>query len=218
MILEKMVEEIERGVQDDSFTLDENILPLINEALGEAAFWFCHEELNQRAEITALADPSVSMPADFHHNLYRVVNLSFNRPVSIRTNIDVLEDLYEGITTRGVIEDVAVVGTELFFKPGLISATTPQDLKLFYYKKPDELIEGDMALAPGWLPEQFHRGMVVNYVLKELFALIEDGIEGQKVNTEYYQGEYAKAFTKLRYHTRHNSKERPKIRRTARFF
>ena len=219
MILEKMISLVESGIQDPSYTLEDDILPLINEALDDAAERFCHADLAKFDTVTILADAAgpVSLPNDYHHDLYRVVNTTFNRPVSIRSNLAVLESLYDGMTSPGPVQDVAVEGNELFFKPSPAMATD-QVLTLFYYKKIEEFEEGDTDEEPTWIPDRFHRGIVVDYVLKELWALVEDGIDGHKVNTAFYEARHAQALVKLERHTRKNPKQKPVIVRTVRFF
>jgi len=216
MILSEMISKIETGIQDPSFTAEDDILPLINEALELAADEFPHAGLASPAVIDVTAGDAgmVFLPDDYHHDLYRVRNTTFNQPVSIRSNLNVLEKLYDGFESSGPIADVAVEGTELYFKPTPVEET--QQLTILYYKKPVDLEADDDT--PGWLPSRFHQGIIVDYALKELWALIEDGIDGQKVNTAFYESRYEQSRGKLAYYTRRNPRQRPVIERIARFF
>lgn len=219
MTLEEMIAKIQAGQQDPSFTVKDDVLPLINEALEEAAKKYCHADLMADHTITVVAGASnpVELPDDYSHDLYRVVNTTFNRPITIRTNPDVLAKLFDGLNSPGAIVDVAEDGRSLYFRPSP-TTETEQVLAVHYYKAIEEYEEGDEEETPEWLPKRFHQGIIVDYALKELWALVEDGIDGQKINTAFYEARYERALGKLAKHTKKNPRQRPVIKRTARFF
>lgn len=218
MILSDMISRIQRGIQDPSFTVEDDILPLIQEAIETAAHELPHAALATSDVIDVDAEESgpLSLPEDYHHDVYRVENVTHNRPVNIRTNVEVLDRLYDGLESPGPIADVAVEGQELYFQPN--PATADQQLKVFYYAKPEPPEIDDVDYEPEWLPERLHNTIIVDYALKELFGLIEDGIDGQKVNTAFYEARYARGRQQLEKHTRQNPRQKPIIKRTARFF
>lgn len=214
MNLSDMISKIKLGVQDDG--LWDDITPLIHEAIERAAHDLPHASL-ATSEVLDIAEDDaspVSLPSDYHHDVYRVVNVTSSRPVSIRTNLNALDRLYDGIETPGYITDVAVEGTDLHFQ--YTPANEAQELRVFYYAQPTVLTSDDVDLD--WIPERLHRGIVVDYALKELFNLIEDGVEGQKINTAFYEARYARAWEQLKRYTQSNPRQRPVVKRSARFF
>jgi hypothetical protein len=68
-------------------------------------------------------------------------------------------------------------------------------LTVHYYEAPDDL--DDDTDEPTWVPEHLHRKLYVAYVCKEIFNKIEDGVEGRKINTEYYMSEFASGLLAL---------------------
>lgn len=214
MNLSDMISKVELGIQDSGFSGD--ITSLIQEAIEIAAHDLPHASLATSADLSIAEDDTspVSLPSDYHHDVYRVVNVTSNRPVSIRTNLRVLDRLYDGIDTPGYITDVAVEGTELHFQ--YTPANEVQTLRVYYYAQPDLIENDDDELD--WIPERLHRGIVVDYALKELFSLVEDGVEGQKINTAFYEARYARAWAQLERHTKNNPRQRPVVERSARFF
>ena len=218
MILEKIIKDIQTGIQDDSFTVEGHIMPLINEALDLVAYDFCHAGLASTAVINIAAGDTgpAPLPEDYHHDVYRVENETFKRPVFVRSNIDVLAKLYDELESTGPIDDVAAEGDQLYFEP--YPTTTDQRLKVYYYRKPVEYESIDTDETPEWLPASFHKSLIVDYALKELWALVEDGIDGQKINTSFYNSTYLMGLGRLTRDTRRNPKQNPAIKRTARFF
>jgi hypothetical protein len=97
------------------------------------------------------------------------------------------------VTEQGDIEAVALEGTVLHYRRLPID---PQDLDLTYYAKPEPLTASESS-KPICIPEPLHYQLLVNLVLWDLYSEIEDGIEGQKVNTEYHAGQFATAMQTL---------------------
>lgn len=222
MTLEEMIAKVKAGNQDPAFSGDDIILPYINQALGMVAKRFCIDALSATASLAipvGTSDP-VSMPDDYSHDLFRVENTTHNFEVSIRSNQNVLRHLFDGMTQYGYgpITDVAVVDTKLHFKPSPVEEGYDQSLLLFYYSTIDEYEAGDSEESPEWIPEWLHQGLIVDYVLKELWGLSEDGIDGQRVNTAFYEARHNQALQEMQHFTRWTPKQRPIIKRTARFF
>jgi hypothetical protein len=126
----------------------------------------------------------------------------------------------------GPVSEVTIRGGDLYYQgiPGV-----PTELTLFYYRKPTLLVDydpsgedgeaGDLADdIPDGIPEPFQKGLLVNYACKEIFDEIEDGMDGEKLNTQRYEAKYQAALAKLCKSIRHKSKQVPLVRRPARFF
>jgi hypothetical protein len=50
---------------------------------------------------------------------------------------------------------------------------------------------------PDGIPEFLHEDLLINYGAWKIFDQIEDGIDGQKVNTNYYKSLFMKAMIDL---------------------
>lgn len=219
MTLKEMIAKVKAGNQNPTFTEEDYILPLINQALSMVAKRFCIDELAATAMVTIAAGTSapVSMPDDYFHDLYQVENSTYRHEMLIRSNRKVLERLFTGSQATGPVTDVAVVGNSLYFQPSP-AMDSDQTLLLYYYSIIEEYEAEDKDESPEWIPDWLHQGLVVDFVLKELWALEEDEIDGQRVNTAFYENKHNIALQEMAHHTRRTPRQRPVIKRTARFF
>ena len=55
---------------------------------------------------------------------------------------------------------------------------------MHYYQNPTDL--ADDADEPEDIPEELHEKLIVSDVARYIYNLIEDGMDGQKVNTQNY--------------------------------
>lgn len=208
-------------LQDPSFT-DPAILGHINQACLEIAGDFLLPDLIKEGEV--VFDPTsklrscmvVAMPADFQHDIFDIWNATADKSVDLRMTVNGLVKFYEGqLATTGDVRDVAVEGTRLF---GLRVPAANQTVKFMYYSQPTALV--NPTDEPDFIPPHLHEPLIVNHVLKRCYKTIEDGVEGQKVNTNYYDGALSIALARLEYIYPRNEqpKSRPKIKRYPRFF
>jgi hypothetical protein len=72
--------------------------------------------------------------------------------------------------------------------------------------------------VPSCIPEQFQHDLLVNYACKEIFDEIEDGIDGQKLQTANFAGKYQAALNALYKSITHRSQQRLARRREKSFF
>lgn len=221
MNLAEILDKIDAGNQNPSFTREGHKLPMVNEALSLVAGRFCISKLETTAILTI--DPIsldyVSLPDDYDHDLFRIENITDdNAEVNIRTNRRTLQRLFPGTPRPGYVTDVAITEERIYFQPAPHADNTTQDLKIWYYAKPTQYEIGDVDEEPSWIPEDLHRGLIVDFALEKLWALEEDGIDGQKINTLFYQGRHDQALQHMARHVRFNPKQHPAIKRTARFF
>jgi len=215
MILGRILTLIETGIADPSFTREVDLMPLVNEFVEETSNLLNLPGLQAREIVTVGAgDVSIEMPEAFSRELYRVYNETFMRLVSIRTNVATLEGLYDPDCSPGAIKDVAQDSGVLWLKPSPIQ---DQELNLFFYRKPVPLEFDDDDGKLDGIPDHLSQ-VAVDYVLMKLFTLIEDGIEGRKVNTEHYMGLYSVGMAKISAYCKNAPKQKPKVKRTARFF
>ena len=218
MNLGTILSRIETGIQDPSFTREDNLLPLVNEFVTEVSELFLFPSLQSYAQLTVAADLEVNhidLPTNYHRDLYRVYNVNLKREVNIRSNVKALERLYDGFQGTGYIQDVAVQDRELWFRPTI---EQEQALDLFYYRKPvliEDADDEDMLLDG--VPENL-AVIAVDYALMQLYNLVEDGVTGMPVNTEKYSVRYQAGLGKLNEYCKQSPKQVPVVQRSARFF
>jgi len=73
--------------------------------------------------------------------------------------------------------------------------TKAAPLTIHYFRLPVDMEDDDDT--PDGIPTQFQKKLLVNYACKEIFSLIEDGIEGQQVNTAKHTGFFLSALRDL---------------------
>lgn len=223
MDLNEMLTRIEVAVDDDRFTVAGNFIPLINEALSELAEQYPINALATSDTITvdAAGASPVSLPDDYLHDVYRVENTTNGgNVVKIRENLNALKSLFDGCTYTGYITNVAIAGDLLHFEPNPTTDVEDQTLTLYYYKQfiPVTVpVDGEEPQTIAWVPDRFQEGLIVDYVLMEIFKLIEDGFDGQKINTAFYQSRYDAAREKFDAYTLTNPRQKPVIKRNAQF-
>jgi hypothetical protein len=80
---------------------------------------------------------------------------------------------------------VAVVFQTLYYKPIPKAAET---ITLYYYKHPDAITL--VSDPPEWIPPHLQKPLSLNYLVKEIFAQIEEGVDGNTPNTTKYTNLY----------------------------
>lgn len=218
MILSEIYARVRETVQDEALTGEEKLLSLVNEAVQRGCK-ACLPELVTMDLFDILASSSglVPMPENYGHTMYRCVNETTGDLLNIRTGTKYLSEAYGSVSaaTRSYSSDVTVHGDFLYFRPVCAYA---QSFELWYYRKPVDLDGTDQSAVPDGIPSFLHQRLIVGYILKESFTLIEDGIEGQKVNTMNWNQEYAAGLQELDMYCRKSPRQTPVIRRTARYF
>jgi hypothetical protein len=86
--------------------------------------------------------------------------------------------MYPGMNEAGDVEYVAVEGNMLYYQ-GIPSTVTP--LTLLHRRKPVAMVEDDEE--PEGIPSHLHLNVIVPRAAMFGFDRIEDGVEGEKVNT-----------------------------------
>lgn len=224
MLFIEICDRVEQAVQDTSLTTDDQLLSLANEAVLRICRSYHLPEIIKSYVLDILSieefedaasgdrEGTISLPDDYLHSLYRVINLTTGDPVNIRTAnkfLLLLESDRSGYTT-----DVAVTNTTLAYTP---QCESHQQLELWYYGCPVAMT-GLATDEPISIPSFLHQRLIVGYMIKEFFTLIEDGAEGQKVNTMHWNQEYAAGLHELDLYCRKSPRQTPIITRSARYF
>ena len=194
MNLGRLVSEIQDIIQDSDYS-QEDIIVRINAALFEIASGL---DIPTKQDITApipglftsdtlsLVNTAryVDMPSDFQRGPVTVYGETSGRVELMSSFRRYMLD-YPTLETGDSIYRAILNGNKLYVYPSVT-----EDVTVTYYSEPETLTEdGD---EPSWLPSQFHSRLVVNMVCRDIFNRIEDGLEGSKPNTLYYQNELDK--------------------------
>ena len=113
--------------------------------------------------------------------------------VETRSTIeDLLKEGYD-FSTEGEIEALAVEGNVLWY------ANTPADvtaITMLLYKNPVTLVED--TDVPEEIPVHLHRSLIIPYVAKTMFDMIEQEDDTTKTQTQVQELFYEKGLVKLR--------------------
>jgi len=190
MQLSELVTAVDDVVQDTAFT-STIIKALINEAVlkiatgdivpGKYQITPPLPDLYETGDITTSATGNTALPATFNRDVTMVVN-SDDEVIPIESSFRKFNKTYPELSSSEVFR-CAVNGSTLYYRDVDIEVLT-----VHFYKAPDTLTAD--ADTPSEIPAVLHRKLIVGYVCREIFNKIEDGTEGQKINTKYYAGEY----------------------------
>jgi len=146
---------------------------------------------------TVLGNHIVTLPETYHRTLYQA---SINgAPVRIYPSIGIMRD--EGFNLNndaGSVLGVSVNAGSLFYQrvPAVVTA-----ISLRFYRKPTALADTTASYPDGLggsteMAEMLDQALV-GYVCNAAYSRIEDGIEGQMVNTNYHLGRHEDAIDKM---------------------
>jgi len=174
-------------IQDDAFTgdmIDSYLNDGVNEiaagmqsTLGDSITPPLPELFAIDTVDTDTVDAYVPMPATFGRKLQFVAG-------SNGVEIDICNSMIEFSESSplmdrdGAVVEVVEYGGNLYYQ-GI--PTVMDELTVHFYRFPVEMsADSD---TPDGIPLSFQKKLLVNFACKEIFGLIEDGIEEQKVNT-----------------------------------
>lgn len=175
-------------IQDSSFGY-EYVLKRFNDCIFELAGEFLLPECDTWDDLQADANVGyVRLPPRYMKNLRHCHSTSHNRAIKIYGSRSQLYRLYSNLDQTGVVRGVAVKGRYLYYQRIPSSAET---LRVNYYRYPERLSSREDK--PDEIPGHLHERLLVNFACWKAYEEIEDGIEGQKVNANYYKSEYMQA-------------------------
>lgn len=145
-------------------------------------------QLKTVAVVPTTTDAYATMPSGFSRMLLIVPEDGVPEDLKILKGLEDLVALYPSLDEVGDVQYVALEGNILWYQ-GIPS--TAQNLVCVYGKTPTQLVNtGDI---PSIIPDHLHYGLLVNKTVELIYKEIEDGIEGDKVNTMRFRGYYAEA-------------------------
>ena len=195
MNVEDLTARVTRIIQDKSFT-DDDILDYFNKGLGKIAGIVKIPDLIVADTVdTVLSQPWVALPNEYMWALFHCASVTHDRTITSVYNKDSYRELlrlYPLLDDVGDVSYIGVRGTRLYYQP--IPATI-ETLSIQFHGKPS-----NMTLPtdePDCLPYHLHEDLLVNFAAKEIYNLIEDGIEDKKLNYNTYNNAFNKTLEEL---------------------
>ena len=140
---------------------------------------------------TATDAAYVAMPTTFQRDLVFAAG-SNNVGIDIGNSWVEFMESNPLLTRSGSIYEVIEQGDNLYYQ-GI--PTTSETVTVHFYRKPVDMSGDDDT--PDGVPDQLQIPLLVNYVCRELFSMIEDGTEGPQVNTLKHTALFQKALRTL---------------------
>lgn len=192
----ELKDEVEVLVDDPSAEIRGRIPGLVNEAVSAVAqapgVVLPGLKMVYTTE-TVLEQAYTALPENGSGKLLFVSAVNSGAAISIHNTVEDLFGDYPTLAEAGDVEAVALEGDILWYQK-IPSEATP--LMVLYYRKP-ELLVADLDI-PSVIPEHLHRRTLVPYAGMLLYSLIEDGIEGEKVNTAVQMNFFDRGVIELR--------------------
>ena len=220
----ELVARVQEVVKDGSFS-DSEVLGYLNTCLQDVAREHCLPGLQTTEELSfAAGDDSVPLPDDFSHDLWHVEPITKTQRINLHSSLHSLQRIYDDSDTGGTITDAAQDGVDLHVRPILTDA---QDVRVHYYRAPEALVLADpeadpvvVANSPEGIPAHLHDRILVSYAALQCFSIIEDGVDGAKVNSDKWERRYLEGLQSLKALPSVRQAERftPYIKRHARYF
>lgn len=157
------------------------ILSFLNQAQRDIAAKLYLPDLNDGFGLvdTVVDEYRVSLPSTYHRGLY-LAQLD-GVPLDIYEDIKSMSLSTEGITTEvGDVSGVAINNSFLVYQnvPEIITS-----LELFFYRKPVDMRDLTTSFPDGAVNNDDYDEALINLCCRKIYSRIEDGMEGQKLNT-----------------------------------
>jgi hypothetical protein len=195
-----IIDRVADIVQDFS---EETILDYINMGIGVISMTVNLPALKSTAQITTTnSTNSAALPADYQRNMYWVGSQKQKTRIGSRIgdyhNLDTFLEMFPFLGQTGTITNVCVDGTTLLYH-----AQDNDVLTIKYYKNPTVITSPETQITS--IPQHFVLPILTAFCCKELFAMIEDGMEGAKTNTTYWDSMFNAAIMALQASCRESS-------------
>lgn len=194
MLFSEMVQEVINIVQDSSF--DDSIPGYVNEAFLQASGRVNVPDLKRVGMATTVADQMyvslAGLSSGFGGRLSKFINNELARFNSVEDLTSRIVSEGRVLGEEGAVEYVALEGRTLWYFP---TPVTPESLQCILFSNPT-LLENDND-TPDAFPEICHRNIGIHGAAYLAFLVIEDGIEGDKVNTNFHYTMFEKGIQQL---------------------
>jgi hypothetical protein len=187
-----LANKVSDKVQDSSYSVDD-IVDILEKGLRYLSGKYTFPELEAHVNLETDTDANnIELPADFQKNLHYCRSITNNRNIEIYKSVRLLFRDFRIQDQNGRVIGVAVRGRRLYHQR---IPSTPETLQVHYYRYPDPFVA--YGGKPDWLPGHLVEPLLVAYACRDIFDEIEDGIEGNPVNTMKWERRLAKAESEL---------------------
>ena len=186
---------IERiGLKINRIDMGENfILSIFNQCNVDIASRINFKELATVSEVTfATGENSVLLPSDFHKNLDYGKNITTGRNLTVKYSRRVVDRIIGKMGKSGNVFIIANDYPDIYYQ---YSPLSDQIGQIYYHGLPTDLTL--RSEFPAYIPSGFVFRIYYNYTLSQMYDVIEDGAEGEKVNTLHHMDHYEKAMEEL---------------------
>ena len=200
MTLSELIESVQDAIQDSGYT-STVITTMINRAIQKIARGVAMPgkyslspplpSLYTTGDVETASTGIIAMPSDYCRPANLVVN-SDDEALTIQSSFQKFVKTYGRELIAGDPYVCAFYGKRLFFRDVPAAAVT---LTVHYYQNPTAL-SADTD-EPSDIPEELHGKLIVSDVAREIYNLIEDGMDAQKVNTQNYVNRFNEGLFRL---------------------
>lgn len=199
MNLEVLTERVDKIVQDNDFDSDA-IAVYLNRGMLEIAGGM------KRPDSSVLTQPlpllftvgtvattttfKASLPVTYQRDLVFAIDY-LGRELSIYDSFVEFSKVYRLMNAVGAVNAVAVKGRDLYYQN--IPAVS-ELIMVHFHRYPVDMVSS--TDVPDGLPPSFH-DMLVSYACKEIYSIIEDGVDGKMVNTMKYEQKFQRSLDSL---------------------
>ncbi len=196
MTYKELQDAVAEKVKDTSTAIAAMIPDIINEAYQQITEDVTLPGLKAVGLVnTVVAQEWVNIKStitDFSGKLLYVGTKADGPITIVDGGVEQLYQTYYDLDADGDLEAVAQEGDVLYYYKTPATATS---LVIIYYRTPTTMAaDGD---TPSYLPDLLHRDLIVNKSSAIIFDHIEEGMEGDKVNTRSCLAQYEIAKAKL---------------------
>lgn len=182
MNLEQIRREVENLVDDPSYD-SETIDQYINQALEYVAANVLLPTLRRIGVVSTVVNQAYSdirsIGSDSFSGILKRVIRSDGKFPQVYANLELFLDDYPTLDQEGDVEAVCLDGFTLWYQK--IPAES-SNLTVLCYINPSPLVD-DKDTPPLDVPSHLHRKLFVNGASYMIYDQIEDGIDGEKINT-----------------------------------
>lgn len=183
-------------VKDCSSAILAAIDSYINEGIEVVAANVLLPSLEESAEITTLITAvEIDIPDSWNYdrNLYYAESLTNEKELEVYSSEALFARKYQKFRAEayeGSIEAVTEHANKIVYYP-----RAAETLLCKYYKKPTLLVND--TDIPSYIPNHLQYRLLVSFAAGEIFSLIEDGVDGAQVNTQFHIMRFQKALEDL---------------------
>jgi len=193
MNLKQIKYEVKMIVADSRF--DSSLVQYINESYFEGVLEARLPEYIKVGQASTVVGSNFISVLDEVEDFSEVIKLlpSSGKTVTLLSGIEELSSAFDLGLIGTEVEAVAFAGTNLWYAP---IPTTVKQFQFFYFGNPEPLETDRDEIS--LFPELIQRKICIHGACVQCFNVIEDGVEGPKLNTEYHKKEYEEGVLKLK--------------------